>query len=142
MTDIEIASKCKKLNIYDVAKKIGVEDYIELYGNDKAKVLYNKISKEEKGKLILVTSINPTPYGEGKTTVSIGLNDGLNRLGYNSIAVLREPSLGPVFGIKGGATGGGYSQVVPMEDINLHFTGDMHAIESANNLICAAIIFW
>ena len=139
MTDIEIASKCKKLNIYDVAKKIGVEDYIELYGNDKAKVLYNKISKEEKGKLILVTSINPTPYGEGKTTVSIGLNDGLNRLGYNSIAVLREPSLGPVFGIKGGATGGGYSQVVPMEDINLHFTGDMHAIESANNLICAAI---
>ena len=139
MTDIEIARKCKKLNIYDVAKKIGIEDNIELYGNDKAKILYNRINEKEKGKLILVTSINPTPYGEGKTTVSIGLNDGLNKLGYNSIAVLREPSLGPVFGIKGGATGGGYSQVVPMEDINLHFTGDMHAIESANNLICAAI---
>ena len=125
MTDIEIAKNCKKQNIYEIAKKLGIEDNIELYGNDKAKILYNNIKGKEKGKLILVTSINPTPYGEGKTTVSIGLNDGLNKLGYNSLAVLREPSLGPVFGMKGGATGGGYSQVVPMEDINLHFTGDM-----------------
>ena len=139
MTDIEIASKVKLANIIDIAKKLKIEDYIELYGNDKAKINFNKINKEERGKLILVTSINPTPYGEGKTTVSIGLNDGLNHLGKNSLAVLREPSLGPVFGIKGGATGGGYSQVVPMEDINLHFTGDFHAITSANNLISAAI---
>ena len=139
MTDIEIAREVKKINIVDVAKKIDIEDKIQLYGSDKAKILYDKVSLEEKGKLILVTSINPTPYGEGKTTVSIGLNDGLNLLGYRSLAVLREPSLGPVFGVKGGATGGGHSQVIPMEDINLHFTGDMHAIESANNLICAAI---
>lgn len=139
MTDIEIANSTKKANIIDIAKRIEIEDYIELYGSDKAKINFNKINKEEKGKLILVTSINPTPYGEGKTTVSIGLNDGLNYLGKKSLAVLREPSLGPVFGIKGGATGGGYSQVVPMEDINLHFTGDFHAITSANNLISAAI---
>ena len=139
MTDIEIANCINKANIIDIAKKIEIEDYIELYGSDKAKINFNKINKEEKGKLILVTSINPTPYGEGKTTVSIGLNDGLNHIGKKSLAVLREPSLGPVFGIKGGATGGGYSQVVPMEDINLHFTGDFHAITSANNLISAAI---
>ena len=139
MTDIEIASSTKRANIVDIAKKIGLENYIEQYGSDKAKIIFDKVEGEEKGKLVLVTSINPTPYGEGKTTVSLGLNDGLNYLSKNSIAVLREPSLGPVFGIKGGATGGGYSQVVPMEDINLHFTGDFHAITSANNLISAAI---
>lgn len=139
MTDIEIQRKFKKDNIRDVAKKIGIEDNILLYGDDKAKINYDKININKNGKLILVTSINPTPYGEGKTTVSIGLNDGLNKIGKSSIAVLREPSMGPVFGIKGGATGGGYSQVMPMEDINLHFTGDMHAITSANNLISAAI---
>ena len=139
MTDIEIAKSSKKKNIMDIAQKLGIENNIELYGNFKAKINYKEISSNKNGKLILVTSINPTPYGEGKTTVSIGLNDGLNKLGKNAIAVLREPSLGPVFGIKGGATGGGYSQVIPMEDINLHFTGDMHAIETANNLISAAI---
>lgn len=139
MSDIEIARKCHKKNIINVAKKLDIENNIELYGNLKAKINYNEIKNEKKGKLILVTSINPTPYGEGKTTVSIGLNDGLNKLGKKSVAVLREPSLGPVFGIKGGATGGGYSQVVPMEDINLHFTGDIHAIETANNLISAAL---
>jgi len=139
MTDIEIARGCNKKNIREVALEIGIEDYLDLYGDDKAKIRYDEIETDKNGKLILVTSINPTPYGEGKTTVSIGLNDGLKKLNYNSLAVLREPSLGPVFGVKGGATGGGYSQVVPMEDINLHFTGDMHAIESANNLICAAI---
>lgn len=139
MNDIEIARGCKKLDIREIAKKLGVEEKVELYGRDKAKINFNEINSRKEGKLILVTSINPTPYGEGKTTVSIGLNDGLNKLGKNSIAVLREPSLGPVFGIKGGATGGGYSQVVPMEDINLHFTGDFHAITSANNLIAAAI---
>lgn len=139
MTDIEIAKSSKKKNIMDIAQKLGIENNIELYGNFKAKINYKEISSNKNGKLILVTSINPTPYGEGKTTVSIGLNDGLNKLGKNSVAVLREPSLGPVFGIKGGATGGGYSQVIPMEDINLHFTGDMHAIETANNLISAAI---
>ena len=100
MTDIEIARKCNKLNIREVAKKINIDKYIELYGDDKAKIRYNEINKDCNGKLILVTSINPTPYGEGKTTVSIGLNDGLNKLGYNSLAVLREPSLGPVFGVK------------------------------------------
>lgn len=139
MTDIEIAKSSKKKNIMDIAQKLGIENNIELYGNFKAKINYKEISSNKNGKLILVTSINPTPYGEGKTTVSIGLNDGLNKLEKNSVAVLREPSLGPVFGIKGGATGGGYSQVIPMEDINLHFTGDMHAIETANNLISAAI---
>lgn len=139
MNDIEIARGCKKLDIREIAKKLEIEDNIELYGRDKAKINFNEINSRKEGKLILVTSINPTPYGEGKTTVSIGLNDGLNKLGKSSIAVLREPSLGPVFGIKGGATGGGYSQVVPMEDINLHFTGDFHAITSANNLIAAAI---
>lgn len=139
MTDIEIAKSSKKKNIIDIAKNLGIENNIELYGGLKAKINYKNINSDKNGKLILVTSINPTPYGEGKTTVSIGLNDGLNKLGKNAIAVLREPSLGPVFGIKGGATGGGYSQVIPMEDINLHFTGDIHAIETANNLISAAI---
>lgn len=140
MTDIEIANSCKKKSIVEIAKDIGLdESLIEAYGKYKAKVNFSDVMTRKKGKLILVTSINPTPYGEGKTTVSIGLHDGLSRIGKKSIAVLREPSLGPVFGIKGGATGGRYAQVVPMEDINLHFTGDMHAITSANNLISAAI---
>ena len=139
MTDIEIARSVEKVNIVEIAKKLGIENNIELYGNDKAKIKFNEINNKKQGKLVLVTSINPTPYGEGKTTVAIGLNDGLNYLDINSLAVLREPSLGPVFGIKGGATGGGYSQVIPMEDINLHFTGDFHAITSTNNLISAAI---
>lgn len=138
MTDIEIAHKAAKLPIGKVAKKIGLSsDELILYGDDKAKI--NKIPGEKKGKLILVTATNPTPYGEGKTTVSIGLADALNSLNKNVLLALREPSLGPVFGMKGGATGGGYSQIVPMEDINLFFTGDMSAIESANNLLCAAI---
>lgn len=138
MTDIEIAHKAAKLPIGEVAKKIGLSsDELILYGDDKAKV--NKIPGEKKGKLILVTATNPTPYGEGKTTVSIGLADALNSLNKNVLLALREPSLGPVFGMKGGATGGGYSQIVPMEDINLFFTGDMSAIEAANNLLCAAI---
>ena len=139
MIDIEISNNASKLDIREIAGKLGIDDKIEFYGSDKAKIRYDEISREEKAKLILVTSINPTPYGEGKTTVSIGLNDGLNKIGKNSIAVLREPSLGPVFGIKGGACGGGFSQVIPMEDINLHFTGDFHAITTANNLISAAI---
>lgn len=139
MTDIEISTKATKLNIKEIAKKLNITNNIELYGDDKAKIKYNEMKTPEKAKVILVTSINPTPYGEGKTTVSIGLNDGLNKINKKSIAVLREPSLGPVFGIKGGATGGGYSQVIPMADINLHFTGDFHAITSANNLISAAI---
>ena len=112
---------------------------LKLYGKYKAKVDYTKYNGERHGKLILVTAINPTPYGEGKTTVSIGLGDALNRLNKNPVVALREPSMGPVFGVKGGATGGGYSQVIPMEDINLHFTGDFHAITSANDLLCAAI---
>ena len=138
-TDIDIARECKLDNIIKIANKIGLSnDDIEMYGNYKAKI-NNGIKGNKLAKLILVTSINPTPYGEGKTTMSIGINDGLNKLGYSSIVALREPSLGPVFGIKGGATGGGYSQVVPMEDINLHFTGDIHAITTCNNLLCAAI---
>lgn len=137
-SDIEIASSVELENIINVAKKINLtQKDLELYGNYKAKV--NASLKNNTGKLILVTSINPTPYGEGKTTVSIGINDALRKLNKNSIAVLREPSLGPVFGIKGGATGGGYSQVIPMEDINLHFTGDLHAITSCNNLLCSII---
>lgn len=139
MTDIEIAKSIKGKEIVEVAASLGIEEAIELYGNDKAKIRFEEVKNEKQGKLILVTSINPTPYGEGKTTVSIGLLDGMRKLKKNSVAVLREPSLGPVFGIKGGATGGGYSQVVPMEDINLHFTGDFHAITTANNLIGAAI---
>ena len=142
MTDIEIARVSKMLVIDDIADKLNISrDYLEHYGKYKAKInldILNNLKREE-GKLILVTSINPTPFGEGKTTMSIGIHDAMRKLGYNSLAVLREPSLGPVFGIKGGAAGGGYSQVVPMEDINLHFTGDMHAIGAANNLLCAAI---
>ena len=139
MTDIEISRNSKKMNICDVASKLGLNaDDLVLYGNYKAKI-NKKVTNTNCGKLILVTAISPTPFGEGKTTVSIGLADALSKLGKKSIATLREPSMGPVFGMKGGATGGGYSQVVPMEDINLHFTGDMHAITSANNLISAAI---
>ena len=140
MSDIEIAKACSKKNIMEVASKIGLdEDQIEAYGKYKAKIRFNDIMSGKQGKLVLVTAINPTPYGEGKTTVSIGLVDAFNHNNDNAIGVLREPSLGPVFGLKGGATGGGYSQVVPMEDINLHFTGDLHAITSCNNLISAAI---
>ena len=139
MTDIEISHNAKQEPIIEIAKKLHIENKIETYGSNKAKIIAFPKNNKKKGKLILVTSINPTPYGEGKTTVSIGLNDGLRKLNKNSIAVLREPSLGPVFGIKGGATGGGYAQVQPMEDINLHFTGDFHAITTANNLISAAI---
>ena len=139
MTDLEIAKNYKMKEINIIAKELGLsEDDIELYGKYKAKIL-NTSTNNKNGKLILVTSTSPTPYGEGKTTMSIGLCDAINKIGYKSIVALREPSLGPVFGIKGGATGGGYAQVVPMEDINLHFTGDIHAITSANNLLCAAI---
>ena len=138
MTDIEISRNSKKLNIIDVAKKLNLgEDDLVLYGKHKAKISCD-ISKS-KGKLILVTAISPTPMGEGKTTVSIGLGDALNSLGKKVLISLREPSMGPVFGIKGGATGGGYAQVVPMEDINLHFTGDFHAIGAANNLLAAML---
>ena len=138
MTDIEIARACKKKLIVDVSTKLGIDsENLILYGDDKAKI--KDIDGEKNGKLILVTAISPTPLGEGKTTVSIGLGDALNKMNKNVCLALREPSMGPVFGIKGGATGGGYSQVIPMEDINLHFTGDFHAITSANNLICSAI---
>ena len=138
MTDIDIANSIEIENIKNVAKKLGIQDdEIICYGNDKAKII--KKSTDKKGKLILVTAINPTPYGEGKTTVSIGLGDAFNKLKKNVVVALREPSMGPVFGMKGGATGGGYSQIIPMEDINLHFTGDIHAITSANNLLASAI---
>ncbi len=136
MTDIEITKQFKMKNIKDILEKLNISDYI-LYGNYKAKI--NSIQNKKDSKVILVTATNPTPYGEGKTTVSIGLHDSMCKLGMSSMLALREPSMGPVFGIKGGATGGGYSQVVPMEDINLHFTGDFYAIESVNNLICACI---
>ena len=140
MTDIEVANSCKKKDIVDVAHDLGLdEENLECFGKYKAKINYYDVTTDKNGKLILVTSINPTPFGEGKTTVSIGLHDGLRSIKKDSIAVLREPSLGPVFGIKGGATGGRFAQVVPMEDINLHFTGDLHAITTANNLISAAI---
>lgn len=139
-SDIEIARSVNPMNIMDVAKKIGICDYIIPYGKYKAKISIDNIcDKKIKSKLILVTAINPTPMGEGKTTVSISLSDALNKLGKKSILALREPSLGPVFGIKGGAAGGGYAQVIPMEDINLHFNGDFHAITSANNLLCSLI---
>ena len=143
MEDIEIARSASLKNINNIAQKLGInEEYLEQYGKYKAKIdldILNNLEVRKNGKLILVTSINPTPLGEGKTTVSIGLTDGLNKIGKNAVAALREPSLGPVFGIKGGATGGGYSQVAPMEEINLHFTGDIHAITSANNLLSAMI---
>lgn len=143
LTDIEIAQQAKMKKITDIAKSIGInEDELEPYGHYKAKIndgLFDRLKDKENGKLVLVTAVNPTPAGEGKTTVSIGLGQGMCKLGKNAVIALREPSLGPVFGIKGGAAGGGYSQVVPMEDINLHFTGDMHAITSANNLMCAIL---
>ncbi|MCR5145913.1 MAG: formate--tetrahydrofolate ligase [Clostridia bacterium] len=143
MSDIEIAQNAKLEKIDKIAEKIGIDDeYLEQYGKYKAKVdlsILENLKDRPNGKLILVTSINPTPLGEGKTTVSIGLVDGLNKIGKKAVAALREPSLGPVFGIKGGATGGGYSQVAPMEEINLHFTGDIHAMTSANNLLAAMI---
>ena len=143
MTDIEIAKSIKLDKIIDIAKKLEIEeDDIECYGKYKAKIsneVYTKLQDKKNGKLILVTAINPTPLGEGKTTVSIAIADGLSKIGKKSILALREPSLGPVFGIKGGATGGGYVQVAPMEDINLHFTGDIHAITSTNNLLSSII---
>jgi formate--tetrahydrofolate ligase len=141
-SDLEIAQSAKIQHIREIAAKVGIiEDDLEYFGRHKAKLPINLVdeAKVQRGKLILVSAINPTPAGEGKTTVSIGLNDGLNHIGKKSVVVLREPSLGPVFGIKGGAAGGGYSQVIPMEDINLHFTGDFAAIEKANNLLSALI---
>ena len=143
MEDIKIARNTKLEKIEKIAKNIEVdEEYIENYGKYKAKIsldIMKKIEKNKEGKLVLVTAINPTPLGEGKTTIAIGLADGLRKIRKNAVLALREPSLGPVFGVKGGATGGGYSQVAPMEDINLHFTGDIHAITSANNLLSAII---
>ena len=143
LTDIEIAQKCEKEKITEIAKKLDIpEDYLELYGNYKAKIDYrllNDLKDKKDGKLVLVTAITPTPAGEGKTTTTVGLSDGLRKIGKKSVVALREPSLGPVFGIKGGAAGGGYAQVVPMEDINLHFTGDFHAIGAANNLLAAML---
>lgn len=143
LTDIEIAQQAKMLKAGEIAAKLGIsEDEIEPYGHYKAKLsqkLFDRVKDNKDGKLILVTAINPTPAGEGKTTTSVGLCEGMNKIGKKTCVALREPSLGPVFGIKGGAAGGGYSQVVPMEDINLHFTGDMHAITAANNLLAAMI---
>ena len=142
-TDIEIAQACEKEKITAVAARAGIpEEYLELYGNYKAKIDYKFMrdhADKPDGKLILVTAITPTPAGEGKTTTSVGLTDGLRKIGKNAMVALREPSLGPVFGVKGGAAGGGYAQVVPMEDINLHFTGDFHAIGAANNLLAAML---
>ncbi|MBQ1340227.1 MAG: formate--tetrahydrofolate ligase [Ruminococcus sp.] len=143
LSDIEIAQNAKMKKISEIAAGLGIdEDDLEPYGHYKAKLsekLYSKLAFREDGKLILVTAVNPTPAGEGKTTVSVGLAEAMGKIGKNAVLALREPSLGPVFGIKGGAAGGGYAQVVPMEDINLHFTGDMHAITAANNLLCAMI---
>ena len=142
LSDIEIAQQCKMQHITEIAKKLNISDeYIEQYGKYKAKIDYNllKASERKNGKLILVTAITPTSAGEGKTTTTIGLADGLTKIGKKCAVALREPSLGPVFGIKGGAAGGGYAQVVPMEDINLHFTGDFHAIGAANNLLAAML---
>ena len=140
MNDIEIASKCEKKKISEVVKELGIdEEYVEYYGKYKAKIDYHLLKENLNSKLILVSAINPTPAGEGKTTTTIGLADALRKIGKKSIVCLREPSLGPVFGVKGGATGGVYAQVSPMEDINLHFTGDFHAIGAANNLLCALL---
>ena len=143
LSDIEIAQGAKMLPIAEVAKKLSIgEDDLEFYGKYKAKLplsLRDKLKDKHDGKLILVTAINPTPAGEGKTTVTVGLGEAMHKIGKNAIIALREPSMGPVFGVKGGAAGGGYAQVVPMEDINLHFTGDMHALTSANNLLCAIL---
>ena len=142
-TDIQIAQEAKMLPIKDVAAQLGIEeDELELYGKYKAKLsneLMERIKDQDNGKLILVTAINPTPAGEGKTTTSVGLGQAFGKLGKKAVLALREPSLGPCFGIKGGAAGGGYAQVVPMEDLNLHFTGDFHAITSANNLLAALL---
>ena len=143
LTDIQIAQQTPCLPITEIAKKLSIEvDDLEMYGKYKAKLplsLNKKYADRENGKLILVTAINPTPAGEGKTTITVGLGQAMNKIGKNACIALREPSMGPVFGVKGGAAGGGYSQVIPMEDINLHFTGDMHAITAANNLLCAII---
>lgn len=142
-TDVQIAQEAKMLPIVDIGKELGLgEDDLELYGKYKAKIsldTYNKLAHKENGKLILVTAINPTAAGEGKTTTNVGLSMGLNKIGKKTVTTLREPSLGPCFGVKGGAAGGGYAQVVPMDDINLHFTGDIHAITTANNLLAALI---
>ena len=143
MTDIEIARNTKLDEISNIAKKVGIDEkYVEQYGKYKAKInnnIFEDLKDEKNGKLVLVTAMSPTPLGEGKTTISIAIADGLNKLNKNAVLALREPSLGPVFGIKGGATGGGKVQVAPMEDINLHFTGDIHAITAANNLLSAMI---
>ena len=143
LSDIEIAQGCQMRPITDVAADAGLDaDDLELYGKYKAKLsadVWNKLAARPNGKLVLVTAINPTPAGEGKTTTTVGLGQAMAKLGKKAMIALREPSLGPVFGIKGGAAGGGYAQVVPMEDINLHFTGDMHAITAANNLLCAML---
>ena len=143
LSDIEIAQQANMKKITEVAASLGIsEDDIEPYGHYKAKLsekLFAETANKPDGKLILVTAINPTPAGEGKTTISVGLTEAMANIGKRAVLALREPSLGPVFGIKGGAAGGGYAQVVPMEDINLHFTGDMHAITSANNLLCALL---
>ena len=142
-TDIEIAQQVPLKPITEIASMVGIlPDELELYGKYKAKItddVLKRLADKPSGKLILVTAINPTPAGEGKTTTTVGLGMAMHKIGKNSIIALREPSLGPVFGIKGGAAGGGYSQVLPMEDINLHFTGDFHAITAANNLLCALI---
>ena len=149
LTDIEIAKNVKLKNISDVAESAGIlEDELDCYGKYKAKIdgkIFERLKNSKKGKLVLVTAVSPTPAGEGKTTVSVGLSQALNLVGKKSMLSLREPSLGPVFGVKGGATGGGCSQIMPMCDINLHFTGDIHAMTAANNLICAALdnhIYW
>ena len=142
LTDIDIAQNTTLIHIKEIASKLKIEeDDLELYGKFKAKLPLDLIDEKKvaENNLILVTAITPTPAGEGKTTVSIGLTEGLNKIGEQATVVLREPSLGPVFGIKGGAAGGGYSQVVPMEDINLHFTGDFNAVEKANNLLSALV---
>lgn len=143
LSDIEIAQNAKMKDITEIAQNLGIlPSELEPYGHYKAKIndsVFDRLHENKDGKLVLVTAVNPTPAGEGKTTVSIGLGEAMNKIGKKAIVALREPSLGPVFGIKGGAAGGGYSQVVPMEDINLHFTGDMHAITSANNLMCAML---
>jgi formate--tetrahydrofolate ligase len=142
-TDIEIAREANKLPIKDIGEKIGIsEEHLVPYGHDKAKISADFIKQKstgDDGKLILVTAINPTPAGEGKTTTTVGLGDGLNAIGKKAMICIREASLGPCFGMKGGAAGGGYAQVVPMEDMNLHFTGDFHAITSAHNLLSAMI---
>lgn len=142
-SDIEIAQEAELVHIKEVAEKLGInEDELEFYGKYKAKIsdeLWESVKDREDGKLVLVTAINPTPAGEGKTTTSIGLGEAMALLGKKAVLALREPSLGPCFGIKGGAAGGGYAQVVPMEDLNLHFTGDFHAITSANNLLAALL---